>query len=129
MTFRAYLVLMGLSTAMAWVGWLIVLLNVDPFRTNFMGIVLFYVTLSVGLVGLLTLGGLLYRVGIMRRNELISREVKVSFRHAILLTVLSVIALILSRQGVLHWWVLVVLIVTAGILEYLSLLVQQSRRG
>lgn len=129
MSFRAYLVLMGLSTAMAWVGWLIVLMNVDPFQTSFMGIVLFYVTLAVGLVGVFTLIGLTYRVGILRRKELVSREVKVSFRHAILLTAVSVITLILSRQGVLHWWVLVVLIVTAGILEYLSLLVQHSRRG
>lgn len=114
---------------MAWVGWLIVLMNVDPFQTSFMGIVLFYVTLAVGLVGVFTLIGLTYRVGILRRKELVSREVKVSFRHAILLTAVSVITLILSRQGVLHWWVLVVLIVTAGILEYLSLLVQHSRRG
>ena len=129
MTFRAYLVLMGLSTVMAWIGWVIVLFNVDPFESGVLGLVMFYVTLCVGIVGTLTLAGLLYRVGIKKRHAVVSREVKVSFRHALLLTAVSVIALILSRQGVLHWWVLIVLIATAAVLEYLSLLVQHSRRG
>jgi len=129
MTFRAYLVLMGLSTALAWVGWLIVLFNVDPFQSGFLGFALFFITLAVGVVGTLTLAGLLYRVGLLKRKDVLIREVKISFRHALLLTAVSIIALILSAQGIFHWWVLVVLILIAGVLEYLSLLVQRSRRG
>ncbi len=129
MTFRAYLVLMGLSTAMAWIGWAIVLFNINPFETGLPGFAIFYITLCVGMVGILTLAGILYRVRLRKRQTVISREVKISFRHALLLTAVSVIALILSQQGVLHWWVLIVLIAIAAILEYLSLLVQYARRG
>jgi len=94
-----------------------------------MGFILFYITLTVGLVGTLTLLGLVYRLWIMKRKELVSREVKISFRHAVLLTAVSVFSLIFSAQGVLYWWVLILLIAAAWALEYVSLLVQQSRRG
>ena len=129
MTFRMYLVLMGFSTILAWVAWGIVLWNVNPYESGLLGLSFFYITLTVGLVGSLTLLELLYRVGVMKRVEVLSREVKTSFRHALLLTAVSVVSLILSSQGVFHWWVLLVLIVTVSILEYLFLLVQHAHRG
>lgn len=129
MTFRAYMLFMGLGTLIAWLAWVIVLMNVDPQTTNVLGFTMFYVTLMVGLVGALTLVGISYRVLLLGRKDVLSREVKVSFRHAILLSMVSVIALALSAEKMLHWWVLVVLIAVAGILEYVSLLVQHSRRG
>ncbi len=129
MSFRGYLVLMGLSTVIAWLGWVIVLFNIDPFASGAVGFVLFYITLWAGLIGTLTIAGLLYRVYALRRGDLVIREVRVSFRHALLLSLVSIIALILSAQGWFSWWVLVVLIVVAGVIEYISLVVQQSRRG
>jgi hypothetical protein len=129
MTFRAYLFLMSVSTVLAWVGWVTVLFNVKPLESGLMGFFLFYITLSVGMVGTLTLAGLVYRVIWLKTESLLSRDVKISFRHAVLLTAVSIIALILSAQGLLHWWVLIVLIVPACIIEFLSLLVQHSRRG
>lgn len=129
MTLRAYLLFMGVGTLLAWIAWAIVLINVDPFESGPAGFVFFFVTLAVGLVGTLTIALVGYRVGLLRKAEMVSREVKVSFRHALLLTTVAVTSLILSSQGLLHVWVLVVLILCAGVLEYLSLLVQRSRRG
>jgi hypothetical protein len=119
---------MGGGTLIAWLGWWIVLMNINPMETNVIGFMMFYITLIVGLVGVLTIVGISYRVLLMGRKDVISREVKVSFRHAILLSLVSVISLALSAEQVLYWWVLIVLIGIAGALEYVSLLVQHARR-
>jgi len=128
MSFRWYIFFMLASTALAWVAWFIVLLNVNPLETGLFGFLLFYITLVTGMIGSLSLVGVFYRVVLLKRKDVISREVKVSFRHALLLSFVAVSSLALSSQGVLHWWVLLVLILVASMFEYASLLVQQSRR-
>lgn len=129
MSFRSYVLFMSASTAIAWAAWFIVLYNVNPLETGIFGFVLFYITLVTGMIGSLSLIGVFYRVVLLRRRDVISREVKVSFRHALLLSFVGVSALVLSSQGLLHWWVLFVLILVASMFEYASLLIQQSRRG
>ena len=129
MSFRAYIILMIVGTLFAWLGWGIVLSNVNPLEAGGLGFGLFFLTFLMGLVGTITLLGLLVRLVVMKRRELVIREVKTSFRHAIMLSGVSTISLILSAQGWLAWWVIIVLIVVAGVLEYVSLLVQHSRRG
>jgi len=128
MSFRNYVYLMAAGTLLAWLGWGIVIWNTDPRDAGSLGFGMFYLTLLMGLVGLITLLELLVRVALMRR-EVVLREVKVSFRHAILLSAVGILALVFSRQGWLSWWVLIVFIITAAVLEYVSLLIQHSRRG
>jgi hypothetical protein len=129
MSFRAYVFLMAIGTLFAWLGWGIVIWNVNPQEAGSFGFGLFFLTLLMGLVGTLTLFGLLVRLVIMKRRELVVREVKTSFRHAVLLSAVSTTSLILSAQGWLSWWVIIVFIVVAGAVEYLSLIVQHSRRS
>ena len=120
---------MGLSTFFAWVGWVIVVLNVNPTESGVMGFILFYVTLTTGLVGAFALVGTLCRVVLLKHRDVLIREVRISFRHAILLSAVAVSALALSAQGQWRWWILIVLISVASLLEYIALVVQQSRRG
>lgn len=129
MSFRAYILLMVVGTLVAWLGWGIVLWNVNPKEAGGLGFGLFFLTLLMGLVGAITLFGLLVRLVVMKRHELVIREVKTSFRHAVILSIVSIVSLVFSAQGWLSWWVLIVFIVVAGALEYVSLLIQHSRRG
>ncbi len=129
MSFRAYIVLMIVGTLVAWLGWGMVLWNVNPLEAGGLGFGMFFLTLLMSLVGTITLFGLLVRLGIMKRRELVIREVKTSFRHAVLLAGVSTISLIFSAQGWLSWWVIIVFIVVAGTMEYVSLIIQHSRRG
>lgn len=129
MTFRMYLAFMGISSAIAWGAWYFVMQNVNPFETNAIGFILFYVTFSFGLIGFLSLVGSLYRVQILGRKDVISREVKVAFRHALLLSAVSVLSFFLTFQGVFNWWILFVIIIVACVIEYVSLIVQHSHRG
>ncbi|MBP9864559.1 hypothetical protein KBC54_03880 [Patescibacteria group bacterium] len=129
MSFRAYLLFMGVSTIIAWLAWVVLLLNIDPTQASLFVFIIFYFTLAVGLIGTISLLSMAYRVLVVKQHDLIIRQVRVAFRHAVLLSSLAVISLALSASGLFHWWVLVVLIVGASMIEYVSLLIQSSRRS
>ncbi len=129
MSFRAYLVFMGISTLIAWLAWVVLLFNIDPTQASLFVFIIFYFTLAVGLIGTIALFGIAYRKLVVRREELVIRQVRVAFRHAVLLSSVAVISLALSAEAVFHWWVLLVLISVASLIEYVCLLVQNARRS
>ena len=129
MSFRGYLIAMAIGTLATVAAWLYVMLNVRPDEATLLDFVFLYLTLYAGLVGFLSLAGAVTRVFLLRRRDVISREVKVSFRHAILLGSVAVISLLLSQQGSLQWWTLIVFILAVSFVEYVFLSVQRSRRG
>jgi len=128
MNLKSYLWLIALGTALAWLGWTLVILNIDPNEAGASGVILFYVTLFVSFVGTLALAGTLYRVRKPERRELASREVRISFRHAIMLSSVAIVSLLLASHGLLYWWNLLGLIALTGVIEYGFLLVGESRR-
>ncbi len=128
MTFRSYLLFMCIGTAISLGAWLFVIFNLNPFEAGFVGAALFAVTLGLALVGSLSLLGVGYRVYLRKRTDVISREVKTSFRQAILLALLTVLGLLLAAHGLLRAWVLVLCIGIASLIECLALKIQQSRR-
>ncbi len=129
MSFRAYLLLMGMSTLIAWLAWVVLLWNIDPTQASFFVFVIFYFTLAVGLIGTISLFGIAYRMIIVRQEGLVIRQVRVAFRHAVLLSSVAVISLALSAEGQFHWWILLVLISVVSLIEYISLLIQNARRS
>lgn len=128
MPFARFLWLMGATTLVAVGGWLYVLLRVDPIETGWMGLLLFYITLYSACIGIFAIIGMLYRVRLLGRNDVLSREVKIAMRHALMFATVSVISLALSAKNLLTWWNLAALFSVVGLIEYLSLLVQESRR-
>jgi hypothetical protein len=129
MNFKEYLLFMTIGTVLAWGAWVFVLLRVDPGENGLIGLLLFYVTLFVALIGILAIAGVLYRVKLLKRHQLVSREVKIAFRHAIIFAGVAVICLALSAQGLLFWWNVLALFALVGLVEYGFLLVQESRRS
>jgi hypothetical protein len=129
MTFRMYVAFMALGTLLAWTAWLLVLFNINPDEAGLMGMSIFYVTLFMSLVGTLTLLGVLYRVMVRRRHDLVSREVRVSFRHGIFLSIIAVASLAIAAQGLFKWWSGLGLLAVTCIVEYFFLVKESSRRG
>lgn len=129
MTFRMYIILMSLATFFAWAAWAVILWNTNPFEAGLIGFVMFYLTLFISLVGTLTLLGVSYRVLVRQRRDVVSREVRISFRHAVVLSLLGVTALAVSAQGKLRWWMVVLLILAGTALEYLFLIQEEARRS
>ena len=128
MTFRMYMLFMSVATALSAGAWLFVMWSVNPFEATASGFVMFYLTLLMSLVGIFTIAGVGYRVLILRRTDVVSREVRISFRHAVFLSLIAVIALALSAAGWLHWWAVLALIATVSVVEYVFLVKEEARR-
>lgn len=107
---------MTIATIAAWAGWIVVIWSIDPSRAGVLGFLFFYATLSLALVGTLTVAGTGIRVW-ARRDELISRHVARAFRQAFLFTALVVASLFMRSFGVFRWWSATLLILLLAIIE------------
>lgn len=128
MTFRMYIIFMCLATLLSWAGWGLVIWNMDPSQVGIMGFLLFYVTLGMALLGSLTLLGVVYRVVFLQRQTVLIREVRVAFRHGVLVSLLGVGSLALSGVGSFRWWIILLFIGAVSALEYFFLIGEESRR-
>lgn len=122
------MIFMLLGTFLSWSAWGLVIWNMDPTEAGIAGFVLFYLTLLMSLVGTMTLLGVVYRVMLLKRHALVMREVRIAFRHAILISLVGIISLILSGLGFLRWWAITAMILLVCGLEYLFLIGEESRR-
>ncbi|MBD3251850.1 hypothetical protein GF380_05380 [Candidatus Uhrbacteria bacterium] len=125
MGIKGYLSLIGLGTFLAWFAWVIILFNVSPKETGVAGLVMFYTTLAVALIGTLTVFMTTFRVYLLKRKVL-GREIRKAFRHAVLFSVISIVSLILSSAGSFKVWHVVILVAVVSAMEYLFL---QFHRG
>jgi len=120
MTFRAYLIIMACVSLSAWIAWFVVLHAIDPTGSGFLGFLLFFLTLGMAFLSTATLLGTIVRIW-QNKEEVVYRQVIRSLRQGILFTVLFLTALALSGQGLLAWWVIVILILIAAFVELIFL--------
>ena len=120
---------MAAGTLLAWGAWSAVLLNVNPDEGGFVGLLLFYLTLLISLIGTFALMGIFFRVYIKKRKHVVIREVHIAFRHAIFMATMAVVSLGLSAHGWLKWWVFLLLLAVIALLEYVALVIQEGRRA
>ncbi len=128
MSFKWYAVFMGLGTGLAWMAWIIILQTVNPEEAGILGKVFFFITLFLALIGTITLLGLLYRIGIRKRVNMLIKEVRVAFRHAILLSGVIVLTLIFSANDWLRWYTLLTFLLVVVGFEYLFLILIETQR-
>lgn len=129
MSIASFLRLMGLATFLAWIGWFFVLFRIDPAEAGWMSILLFHVALGLALVGSLTTAGVLIRARKAVHQTLLSREVKMAFRHAVLASGAGTASLFLASQNVLTWWNFLGMAVVVGLTEYVFLTLQDGTRS
>lgn len=129
MSFRVYLAIMAAATLCSWGAWVFVMFNTNPDESSALGFVLFYVTLFMGVVGLLTLVGTVYRVYVLKRNEALFRDVRISFRHAVLMGLIAVVTLALTSRAQFRWWTIPALVVGVTLVEYLFLVREEGKRS
>mgnify|MGYP007062788446 CR=1 FL=1 len=117
---------MLVATGAAWIGFCAVVWSIDPTRSGMIGFVFFFATLSLALLGTLTLCGTGLRT-LAHRDELVSRHVVKAFRQAFLFTMLVDGALVLSSQGYFRWWTALILILLLAVVELVFLSAQRPR--
>ena len=118
MTLRQYLLLMAVGTALAWSGVGLIIATVDPTDTQPVVFGVFYACLWLALTGLLSLVGFVFRVALLKKQLVVSRHVAVSFRQAVLLSLLVVVALFLQSRSLLTWWNALLIVAALTVLEF-----------
>ncbi len=118
MTLRTYLALMAVGTALSWGAVALIVVALDPAQTPTIVVVMLYASALLALTGTFSIAGLALRRTILRGEFLVSRQVAVSFRQAILLALLVVIALAFRSRSLLTWWNAALLAAAALLLEF-----------
>ncbi len=129
MDLTVFLWTMGAGTILALVACILVLFRVDPDEAGIVGHILFYLTLFATLAGTFCILGTVVRVHFGKHGHLVSRIVKISFRHALMLAFVCVVSLALSAISWLRWWNVLLQFVCMASIEYVFLIVQDSQRG
>jgi hypothetical protein len=116
MTLKSYLNAMAVATSVAFMGWGLVLLYIDPSSSGYMGITLFYLTLFLGLMGFFTLISFSLKRWISN-NEVIFSYIASSFRQGFWLAVIIVGLLLMQGARILNWWDALLFIASISLLE------------
>lgn len=120
MSLRMYLIIMTLVSLFAWIAWFIVIHAIDPTKSGFLGYVLYFSTLGISFLSSVTLFGTLIRVW-AKKDQVVYRHVVRSLRQGLIFTFLFLTALVLSGIGLLAWWVILLLVLIAVVLELIFL--------
>ena len=120
MTLRSYLFLMTTSTVLCWISFICIILRINPETTNFIGLILFYLSLSLSLIGTTAIIGFIVRF-IFLKHELAFQSVREAFRQSFLFTALIITSLILLSNNLFDWVNLSLLIITLSVLEFIML--------
>jgi hypothetical protein len=118
MTLKQYLVVMGTGTLLAGAAVAMILTTVDPADTQSIVFAALYICLFLALTGLLSIIGFLLRVWLLRKDQLLSRQVLVAFRQAVLLSAVLVTALVLQSRSLLNLFNAVLIVVGLTLLEF-----------
>lgn len=109
---------MSLASAICWSIWIFVILTVNPETTNWVGFLLFYLSLFLSLVGTSAIVGFLIRfVGLKKHLE--AHSVKEAFRQSFLFSFFIVIVLLLLAKNLFNWLSLATLIIGLSVFEFL----------
>ncbi len=119
MTLKKYLNLMAVLTLISWIAWVCVLLFIHPEYNGLLGLILFYFSLFLSILGTGSLLGLFIRIRLGKKP--IFKQVGVAFRQALIFSVLVVAILVLESIDLLFWWNTLFLVVFLVFVEYFFL--------
>ncbi|MDD5289611.1 MAG: hypothetical protein PHT40_00230 [Patescibacteria group bacterium] len=116
MTLGKYLFLMTIATVLCLGALALVVFFVDPETSGTLGVFIFFAAAFFAAAGLASLIGFFLRY-FFQKHEFAFIQVKDSFRQALWLAILIVVALFLSSQGLARWWNLLILVLILAALE------------
>ena len=117
MTLRQYLIIMSMMTVVCWGAWGYVILIINPEVTNWIGFLLFYLSLFLSLIGTAALVGFIIRF-VFLKQKLAWRSVKEAFRQSFLFSSLITVSLLLLAKGLFTWLNLIFLVIGLTVLEF-----------
>lgn len=118
MNFKQYIVLMAVSSILAWLTWGFIIFGINPDEAGLGVYLLFYASLLAALSCSLSILGLTIRVWILKQKDIISQQATKSFRHAIFLSALFTGILYFQSRNILNWWIIILFIAALSMLEF-----------
>ena len=120
MSLRTYLIIMILATLLCWAGFGMVAWSVNPEVTNWVGFLLFYLSLFLAIVGTTAIIGFVIRfIGL--RRELASNSVITAFRQSFLFAFFITAILFLLAHNLFSWLNAGLLIIGLSVAEFFLL--------
>jgi hypothetical protein len=126
MTLRSYLMIMTIGTLIFWLALGLIIINIDPMATNWMGIGLFYLILMFAITGTGAIIGFVIRFFALKQ-EMATQSVVIAFRQALLAAVLVTSVLFLFSQDLFSWLNLLLLLFALSGLEFFLLSYQSEK--
>ncbi len=117
MSLKSYLLVMTSATLGSAVCLFIILLAVNPFNTNWLGLTLFYCSLIITIMGLAAIIGFVFRFVVLHK-KLATSAVIISFRQAFLIAFLIALILYLLSHQLFSWFNMILLIIGFTTLEF-----------
>lgn len=117
MSLRIYLFFMSLGTLLCWIAWFFVLTNVSPDEGGLLGLIFFYSSLFLAIMGTASVVGCMVKKAREKNDDVVFRHVHQTFRQSIYIAAFVIVMLVLKAAGLLSWWVLLALLATFFILE------------
>jgi len=118
MDIKTYNIIMGIATAIAWLGFFVIINNFDPSQASLAIFILFYFLLFLSILGSLSLLIFWIRKLVHRRRVLTRILITESFRQSIIYSSIFIVAFLLQSGRVLTWWNTLLLIILASIIEF-----------
>ncbi len=120
MSLRHYLVLLIVGTLACWSAWFVVLFNIDPTQSGFVGLAGFYASLFLAALGTFTVLGFVFRKAFLR-DPIAIHHIGVAVRQGLFLALAGVGALLLLGTGMFTWWAVGLLVAGFTLLEFFFL--------
>ena len=108
---------MFLATVFCWGAWALVLFFVNPKNAGWLGLLMFYLSMFLGLLGIFSIFGFVIRY-LIKKQEFVYKQVKIAFRQGFMFALLLVGALFLQGERLLVWWNLALFIAVISVAEY-----------
>ncbi len=124
MNLRQYITILALGTTVALAAWVIVLMAIDPMTAGGLSLVVFYITLGSGLIGLFTIIGTVLRARKFADQGLHIAVVR-SIRQGALLSGLVIASLILLSMGKFSTPLLFLMVGICALIEFFFLFFQE----
>lgn len=126
MGLRSYLFLMSVATLISWGAWFFVIVSIDPTASPVLGLVAFYLTSFLSLLGSFTLLGFFFRWIWYRSRRPHRYKVSTAFRQGLWWSLALNVSLALQSQNMLSWWLIGLMLILFISLE-LSFLMSANR--
>lgn len=116
--YKSYIISIGLTSAISWTAWALVINKLDPYETTGMGLILFFISLLFALIGTFTLLGFGLRQW-MGEKEISYHHLSVSLRQGSLLSLCTIVCIGFLILGILKWWNGLLVVTIAILIEML----------